>query len=487
MRRRDFTQHSLELILTALAANKAYGRSSSATLDAANVNRSLIGIQYENWFTPGNADWSTAEAVPLLSKYSSRDPTILRRHFEMFEYLGIDWLLIDWSNMLWSKPEWEKHQGGSGDLEKTVEVLFKTWSQLERQGKYAPKLVFMIGLQNGPPIPNGMNRLNGILAWLKQNYLSKPEYRNAWLYYSGKPLLTILYWPRDPCSQVEKDLHQTALKADDWTVRWMSTQLQDNHADRCGMWSWMDGTIRQKVTLHNGVAEETVVTPACFPFPAKGWLHPGAIGRDNGAPYIESWKVAFENRPKFIQIHQWNEFAGQKEGQGFPVDYWGESGKVAQPSQSVFGDEYNVDLSDDIEPTSRTGCGYRGCGGWGYYYVNLTKALISLYRKETPDITVLAASLSRNSSGEKETRVKWNFVGAAPRSFSISLDGKVLAKNVTVSEYALDLRNFQPGKHTVSVLAEGAHTYFDLDPDHLTKRSPHPLPVSSEVSVDIRK
>jgi hypothetical protein len=476
--------------LAGLAAARALGQSSSPSvpglLDAANAKRSLIGMQYENWFTRGNADWTTAEAVPLLSKYSSQDPAILRKHFEMFAYLGVDWLLIDWSNMLWSKPDWERHEGPSRELEKTVEVLFKTCAQLEREGKYAPKLVFMVGLQNGPPVPNGMNRLNGILAWLKQNYLSRPEYRKLWLYYSGKPLLTVLYWPRDPCSQIEKDLHKTALHADDWAIRWMSTQLQDNHADKCGMWSWMDGTIRQKVTFHGGEAEETVVTPACFPFPAKGWLHPGAVGRDNGAPYIESWKVAFENRPKFIQIHQWNEFAGQKEGQGFPVDYWGESGKAAKPSQNVFGDEYNFDLSDDIEPTSQAGCGYRGCGGWGYYYVNLTKALLSLYRKETPDITVFAASVpQRKISSREKTRIEWNFIGAAPRTVTISLDQKTVAREVTGSSYMADFRNVKPGKHTVTVVSNGVHTYFDLSADKLTTRSAKPLPVSSQLSVSV--
>ena len=82
------------------------------------------------------------------------------------------------------------------------------------------------------------------------------------------------------------------------------------------MWSWMDGPIRQIVTRSGGAAEETVVTPASFTFPGKGWRHPSAIGRDHGSPYLQSWKVAFESKPKFIQIHQWNEFAGAKEGKG---------------------------------------------------------------------------------------------------------------------------------------------------------------------------
>jgi hypothetical protein len=127
-------------------------------VDAAKVSGSLIGIQYENWFTPHNATWDTAEAVPILGKYSSYDPNILKTHFDWFKAMGIDWLLIDWSNMLWSKPAWESHAGGTRELEETVAVMFKTAAALEKEGKYTPKMVFMIGLQNGPPVPDGMKR-----------------------------------------------------------------------------------------------------------------------------------------------------------------------------------------------------------------------------------------------------------------------------------------------------------------------------------------
>ena len=106
-------------------------------------------------------------------------------------------------------------------------------------------------------------------------------------------------------------------------------------------------------------------------------LSPRAVGKRHGASYLESWKVAFESRPKFIQIHQWNEYAEQ----------------------------YNLEFSDEMEPTALDKCGYRGCGGWGYYYMNLTKALISLYRKETPDITVLALSGPIPSAVVKKSRL----------------------------------------------------------------------------------
>jgi hypothetical protein len=236
------------------------------------------------------------------------------------------------------------------------------------------------------------------------------------------------------------------------------------------MWSWMDGPIRQIVTYRDGKPEETVVTPSSFPIPG-GWLHPTAVGRDHGAPYIESWKVAFEHRPKFIQIHQWNEFTGQKEGEGFG------------PNHDVYGDEYNLEFSDDIEPTRMDACAYRGCGGWGYYYVNLTKALISLYRKITPDITVMALSAPFQKQTVKETRlpVRWEVLGKTPASYTLQVDGKTMASNVQGNTYTLDLSSLRNGEHAVTLVANGAHTYFDLSPERMTQRSSRPLPVASTI------
>jgi hypothetical protein len=246
----------------------------------------------------------------------------------------------------------------------------------------------------------------------------------------------------------------------------------------------MDGTIRQAVTYHNGAPEETVVTPSCFPFAftdallksRQGWLDPKAVGRDHGAPYLESWKVAFENRPGVIQIHQWNEFAGQIEGQGMGPGI----------KRNVYGDEYNLELSDDLEPTQLDGCGYRGCGGWGYYYMNLTKALISLYRNETPDITVLALSGPALPAVVKENQLPltWNYLGKTPSSYALKVDGHAVAENLQGEEYTLDLSKFSPGKHTVQLVANGVQTYFDLSPERLTMKSQTPLPVTSAIEIN---
>jgi hypothetical protein len=455
-------------------------------LDATNTPGSLIGIQYEHWFY-GPDSWKTTEAVPLLGKYTIDESTV-SRHYDQFHQLGIDWLLIDWSNMLWSKPAWEQHSGDTKKLEDKTAVLFQTALHLRQRGRYAPKLVFMLGLQNGPPVPNGVERLNGELAWLKKNYLDKPEYRDLWLYDGGKPLITILYWPPDPCAQLPADLAAHALKTQDWTVRWMSTQLQDNHADRCGMWSWMDSVIPQIVTHRDGKAEEIVVTPSSFELPGKGWTAPSAITRDHGVPYLQSWKAAFAARPKFIQIHQWNEFAGQQEDHGLPEKYWSqqETGIAPQPSR-IYADEYNVQRSDDIEPTDRTACGLRGCGGWGFYYFNLTRAIISLYRGKTPDITVLALSGPNTPvvMGTRTLTLHWEFLGEAPSSYSLLIDGRVENTFIQGSTYSLDISRLKPGRHIVLLKAAGVHTYFSLDPAMSAVLSRERLPVESEISFDL--
>ncbi len=455
-------------------------------LEASVAGRSLIGIQYEHWFY-GKETWRTAEATPLLGQYTTDEATVTK-HFASFRDLGVDWLLMDWTNMLWMKPAWEQHTGETHQLEDKTDVLFRTALDLHRQGRYAPKLVFMLGLQNGPPVKDGVERLNGILSYLQTRYLDRPEYNDLWLYEDGKPLLTILYWPPDPCSQLPKDLSAAKLNSERWTLRWMSSQLQDNHAERCGMWSWMDGTIPQVVTDRGGHAEEMVVTPASFRLPGKGtgWTAASAVGRDHGVTYLESWAAAFRSRPRFIQIHQWNEFAGQMDGAGIPLDYWGRNGggSPVPASSDVYADEYNVNLSDDIEPTQLDACHHRGCGGWGYYYVNLTKALISLYRGETPDSTVLA--LSQPEGGNTVTgsalNLQWKFLGKAPEAYAVLLDGRRVREHVTGDHTTLDLSGVPEGVHRVQLVASGVHTRFNLDPGQLAKRSATPLPVTSEIT-----
>jgi hypothetical protein len=423
--------------------------------------RTLIGMQYESYFTPhgdqpGMANpgaWKNAEAIPLLGKYSSFDVKILKQHEAWFEYLGIDWLLLDWSNQLAMAAHGDTHSGADGELEQSTALLFHTYAELAKAGKHPPKLVLMLGMGD-------LARLNEEIAWTKTNFLDKPEYKDLWLNYEGKPLLTINDH-MEPCPV------PTGIEAPGWTMRFIGTQLQDTKQDKCGMWSWMDGPIRQVVTYKDGQPEEVVVASASFGWP-EGWLGKGAFGHLHGYSYLESWKVAFETRPHFIQLNQWNEFDGSTEH--------------SHPG-GAYVDIYNAELSNDMEPTRMDACAYRGCGGWGYYYMNLTKALISLDRKETPEITVLAlaGTIPPAVVTDSALPLRWSTIGPTPSSYTLKVDAKIVAEQLHGESYTLNLLSLAPGKHHVMLQANGVHTYFDLAPERLATRSPTPLKVTSAI------
>jgi hypothetical protein len=114
--------------------------------------------------------------------------------------------------------------------------------------------------------------------------------------------------------------------------------------------------------------------------------------------------------------------------------------------------------------------------------MNLTKAILSLYEEVTPDITVLALSAPfQPVIKEKELPLDWETLGNNPKSYTLELDGRVVADKLQGNSFALSLAAIPPGKHRLTLIARGVHTYFDLSPAQLTTRSSQPLPVVSEI------
>jgi len=83
----------LMLSMRVASAQTATRTAQTGSLEADSVSDSLIGIQYEQWFY-GPESWQTAEAIPLLGKYTTDEATV-GKHYAQFQDLGIDWLLID--------------------------------------------------------------------------------------------------------------------------------------------------------------------------------------------------------------------------------------------------------------------------------------------------------------------------------------------------------------------------------------------------------
>ena len=403
----------------------------------------LVGMEWEPWFTPLNDGWQTAEAVPLVGDYDSMNTDVIRQHAYWMIDAGINFLLVDWSNNLWDKKHWSERAPGVAQLIAATTRTLDTYARMRDEGIPVPQITLLLGLDNGPSTTT--TALNEEMQWVYNHYVHDPRYHGLWLYYEGKPLIV-------PFNGGGPGIlaHQPPIDDSEFTVRWMSSQLQFSHLEREGYWSWMDGVVHPIATPYHGHAEALTVTPAFFG--DGGWTYPQALGRRGGATYLEEFTTALQDRPRFLLINQWNEFAGQPNGSGYG------------PKHDQYVDTYDVPLSDDIEPTSLTACAYRGCGGWGFYYLNLTRALVALYHEATPEDTILA--IARPQEGQKVSGgslpLEWTSIGRPVSHYTVLLDGRVVAHVGAVTSYRLDLRGIARGPHQLIVRADGATTHFSL-------------------------
>lgn len=419
-----------------------------------NDTSHLVGIEWEPWFTPLNNFYQVTEAIPLIGQYDSFNDDVITQHAIWMVQAGIDYIMVDWTNNLWGLNHWDQRPPGAWQLcnatTKTVEVYQRLLDS--KVFKQIPKVVMLLGLSNGPTTT--MTAINEEIKWIAQNYVHNKTFSpDMWVWYQGKPLLLVFDG---------NNLHSTSkIPVDDsvFTIRWMSTQLQANHFDRLGFWSWMDGSLTPITTyISNGIAE--AVTPTIAFFPASGgWLAPQAYSRLDGFTFIQEMKTsAFKTKPIFTLINQWNEFLGAPNG------------------STIYVDCYNIPLSNDIEPTSMTECGYRDCGGWGFYYLNLMRALITMYHQQnvvnsTVDWTIIAVRSPLRDQKVNTTKLimEWAIVGQLPNEFHIFVDDKLMVKTSAGSTRAtIDLNGFKNGAwHSVKLVAEGTKTPFKLAYEHV--------------------
>jgi hypothetical protein len=228
----------------------------------------------------------------------------------------------------------------------------------------------------------------------------------------------------------------------------------------------MDGVLRQPVTMVQSKPE--AMTASVGFFGTDGWRGRNAFGRRGGWTYVESFRQVLQQRPRFLQLHQFQEFAGQEE----------------DPKTKFYGDSYSVELSDDIEPVSITCPAYRGDGGWGFLYLNLTRALVDLYRQKVPETTVLVVDRPERRQVVRADRVplNWTWLGKKPQSFSVALGGRTVASGLQGTETMLDLRGRQDGAVVLRLTAEGTKARYELSyaQDSLPTDSMKPASVEVE-------
>ena len=409
----------------------------------------LLCVQWEEWFTPLNCYWQTAEAVPLMGFYDSYVKDVARQHLIWFIESGVDCILVDWSNHIWNAKSWSEIGPGSKQLLETSALMLDEMAAMRAEGYAVPKMTFLGGISYARP--EGPTAVNGELKCVWDNYVSNPKYKGLWQDFDGKPLMEIL----DCGASYIKEKIQLD---DRFTIRYVGAQQDVTKTNELGLWTWMDSFHPAPTIVDGAVEAETL---------------------------IEDFNVALRDRPRFLHLHQFNEFAGQAEGSGYGADHNG------------YVDTYSADLCDDFEPTSMTAAAYRSNGGWGYYYLNLMRALVDLYRQSSPETTVVAISAPVPAAPGHDIApavkagplaVKWEYAGRRPQAWTVSLDGKVLAKRVIGDGTTVDLKAFAVGRHMMRLTAEGTMARYRLAwaEDSLPLATPEPAYAEVPITIEGR-
>jgi hypothetical protein len=255
-----------------------------------------------------------------------------------------------------------------------------------------------------------------------------------------------------------------------FTIRYMSSQNQVTKHHELGYWSWMDGQLEPLVTYYKGKPEAITVTPAFFD--TLGWTSANSYGRRGGTTYVESFNYAIRSKPRVIFLHQFNEFAGQPEGHGLGANH------------DIYLDEHSIELSDDFEPVSLTAPGSRDSGGgWGFYYLNMTRALMDIFRSKDHQSTLLAAYIEEVTA--KSVKLKWSVSGETPKNYTISMAGKPILNEITGLTCEIPVGESVKGQQTITITANGAHTHYRLSKTELDEISENPLPAEVKLTIKL--
>lgn len=451
----------------------------------------LFGVQWESWFIPGSGSWSTAEAVPVVGFYDSYNEDVIRQQILWFMDMGVNFIMPDWSNHIWGKKHWNEAEDGARSIVHATTVFLEVLAKMRDEGMDVPKVALMPGISNGPPTT--VVAINEQLDWIYQNYVLNPRFKGLFQDYDGKPLMIILDTGalgtksgtaasafRVPFFELSLSMTENELDAfrraqgqidvTHFTNRLMSSQNQLTRHHELGYWSWMDGQLQPLITYRDGKPESITVTPAFFG--PLGWTADDSYGRRGGTTYLESFKYALKSKPRVIFLHQFNEFAGQAEGQGL--------GK----KNDIYLDEHTIEFSDDFEPVSLTAAGFRDSnGGWGFYYLNLTRALMDIFNNKDQNSSLLAAYITKIS--DQFIKLQWSIAGKIPKSFDVSIDDKPLLKNIIGATCEIPVKGLSKGSHTITITANNVHTHYALSKIEFDEIMEKPLPVKVDLTVKL--
>ena len=139
---------------------------------------------------------------------------------------------------------------------------------------------------------------------------------------------------------------------------------------------------------------------------------------------------------------------------------------------------------------SLTAPGYRGDkGGWGFYYLNLTHALLDKLRGNAPEDTLLAigSPVEKQIVTDRTVKLEWTLLGPKPTGYEIKLDSQTVASVSEGYAYDLDVSKLSEGQHSVEIVAQGVSTRYALSHVEMDVISGKQQPVSAKVSFVLTK
>ena len=227
----------------------------------------------------------------------------------------------------------------------------------------------------------------------------------------------------------------------------------------------MDSSLSPVAAMRDGEVEALTVTPAFFKSGQQGgWLGTGAVPQRRGETFVSEMQHARHMQPKILLVTQWNEWAGAPDG-----------------NSNAYTDDYNLTLSNEIEPVSLTECGGyvhkddKGqlpvCNtGYGFRNLNVLAATLQVYRDDT-QVTREATTVVRLGPvvvgpSDSMLSVNWSVMGTSG-AVELTIDGLVVAKLTNSSSAKLDTRRLQlkHGPHNVCVHVVGGWSRFKLAED----------------------
>ncbi len=324
-------------------------------------------------------------AEPYFGYYESIDEWVIRKHVQMLNDAGIDFIFFDITNGL--------------SLKRAYEKVLDTFTEMREEGCKVPKVVFHCGT-----IADNVSKT---LPEIFSNVYSQDRYKDLWFMWEGKPLV---FADDATVAKMTDDIKAKFTFRDSWAYS-SSEWYTDTKGKGC--WPWADTFPQAPGYSTTGELEQMVVMSGYWANSEAGRSYSNGRQPNNsefsfelttngtsgkGLAYQEQFDRAHETDPTVLMLIGWNEWgAGRQstdqlknDGQLIAGTYRVDSNDPVKKYSYI--DLFSPEYSRDIEPV-------KGLYKDNYYYQTVanvrkftgTRAIPSAFGQKTIDMTANTA------------------------------------------------------------------------------------------------